>query len=146
MARLFQPSAKSGFRWMTSAEGLDRGRAVAAVHLLDADLQQPVDLRVAGAAPHLPHRVLGERPHHRSGSRSAPISDRGVCDDADLAEPGGGAPARLQIGLPEVGQRLLPGERGLVLGRPAPERARARPSPTRTASAAPARLMRAPPA
>src|SRR4030095_5089947 len=39
----------------------DGGRSLAAAHLLDADLEQVVGLRVAGAAPHLPDRVLGER-------------------------------------------------------------------------------------
>src|ERR1044072_3804129 len=38
-------------------EGLHRARAVAAIHLLDAGLHQPVDLLVAGAGPHLPDRV-----------------------------------------------------------------------------------------
>src|SRR4029450_3443058 len=45
----------------------DGGGSLAAAHLLDADLQQVVGLRVAGAAPHLPDRVLGERADHVVG-------------------------------------------------------------------------------
>ena len=77
MARLFQPSAKSGLRWMILVKVSTARRAVAAAHLLDARLQQPVDLLVAGAAPHLPDRVLGENAHHLVRSVRA-AQQRGV--------------------------------------------------------------------
>jgi len=49
------------------AEGLDGGGALLVVHLLDADREESIDVTVAGAAPHLPQRALGESPHERVG-------------------------------------------------------------------------------
>ena len=45
-------------------------------HLLDAPLEQRVDLGVARAAPHLPHRALGQRAHHRVRIAQRPTGAR----------------------------------------------------------------------
>ena len=102
VARLFQPSAKSGLRADDLAEDLDGGRPGAALHLLDADLEEGVDRRVAGAAPDLPERVLGERAHDvvriAQGARRTGASAM----RAELAEPGGGLAPGLHVRLPEA--------------------------------------------
>ncbi len=74
----------------------------------------------ASVSPERPHTCQTECSasvaHHVVAVRERAEQDRGVREDADLAEPGGGAPARLGVGVLHVGQRLLPGQRGPVLG------------------------------
>ena len=95
VARLFQPSAKSGLRWMILVKVSMRARAVALIHLLHAGLHQPVDLLVARAAPHLPDRVLGQDAHHlvRIGERPDERgASAGTPSSPSQAAPGAGAP------------------------------------------------------
>jgi hypothetical protein len=99
-----------------AAEGLHRARPVAAVHLLQADLELRVDVLVAGAAPHLPHRLLGEDAHHLVGIGQRPEERRRVGGAAELAQPRGGAAAQLEVLALDLGQRLLAREGDLGLG------------------------------
>ena len=90
-------------------EGLHGELAPTSAHLLDADGEEAVDVRVAGSAPELPHRVLGERTDElvcvaqRRGER------RQVGHQAGLSEGQDAAAAIVGVtGIGQRGERLLP--------------------------------------
>src|SRR5262252_5225315 len=99
------------------AEGADGGLGLTVVHLLHPDREEPIDGRIARAAPDLPDGVLGEGPHEIVGIAQEPEDGGQVFRGADLAHPRGGAPARLCVGRGELAERLLAGEGLAALAR-----------------------------
>src|SRR5215510_4875922 len=60
---LVPPLGEVGLELDDLGEGADGGLGLAVAHLLHADGEEAVHLRIAGAAPDLPDRVLRKRPH-----------------------------------------------------------------------------------
>src|SRR5882724_10044399 len=97
-------------------ERLDGGRGGALAHLLHPEPEQRVDLRVTRAAPDLPERALGYRPHHLVLVAQGLEQGGGVGHSAQIAERGGRLTARLHIALRDLLERLLARHRGCRLG------------------------------
>ena len=116
VARLFQPSAKSGLRLMISVKVSMAASVSALGHLLHPDLEEGVHLGVARSAPRLPDGVLGKGPHEVVGIAELPEEGGEIVGGRQLAQPRGGEAARLNVGRGEILERLLVGQARLVLG------------------------------
>ncbi|PYM86285.1 MAG: hypothetical protein DME13_09170 [Candidatus Rokuibacteriota bacterium] len=78
------------------------------LHLDDARPQQVVHVLVAGAAPHLPERALGEAAHTRVGVAQGGQQHRHVGHGSRLGQRRGRAAADLDVAaVGETGQRVL---------------------------------------
>jgi hypothetical protein len=105
------------------AENVSIAARGALAHLLDAELEQRVDVRIARAAPHLPHRVLGEHAHDVVAVVERAQEQGRVGHRADLAQPRRGLAPLLDVRRGDVRERLLARRPGRPLrhgGRGAP--------------------------
>src|SRR5262249_58252728 len=67
-------------------EGLDGLLALARLHLLETRREQPIDGRIARAAPHLPHRALRQVAHERIAVAQRGGQLRQIVHEPGLAE------------------------------------------------------------
>src|SRR5262245_32100909 len=97
------------------AERGNGGLALALVHLFHSHLEERVHLGIAGAAPHLPDRILGERAHEVVGILQHREERGQIRGPGELDQPCDREPARLDVGRPQVAESFLACEARLAL-------------------------------